>query len=120
MVERILQKHEYNLSQYKVVNQVINRALKRIGQLAGIDDKIEKVVYRNGKAVKTYHKKYELITTHTARRSFATNAYHLGADLLSIMNCTGHKTPEMLLKYINVSAEEHSKKLASVFQIAFQ
>jgi site-specific recombinase XerD len=55
--------------------------------------------------------KYELISTHTARRSFATNAYKAGVPTLSIMKITGHTKESTFLKYIKVSAEENADML---------
>ncbi len=107
-VERLLRYHDYNLSQYYLANAVINRNLKVIGEKAGINDEVTKIVYRNKKGVKTKHKKYELITTHTARRSFATNAYKAGVPMLNIMRITGHKTSSSFLKYIRIDDEENA------------
>jgi integrase len=55
--------------------------------------------------------KWELVTTHCARRSFATNLYKSDFPSISIMAITGHKTEEAFLKYIKVTPEEHAKKL---------
>jgi len=111
-VERILKYHGYNMKQYKISNPVINRNLKVIGKKAGIDDDVNKVTYRNNKGVKTKHKKYDLITTHTARRSFATNAYKAGVPMLNIMRITGHKTSRSFLKYISFDDEENAVLMA--------
>jgi hypothetical protein len=111
-VERLLKYHDYNLKQYKITNAVMNRHLKTIGEKAGLDDDVTKVTYRNKKGVKTKHKKYELITTHTARRSFATNAYKAGVPMLNIMRITGHKTSRSFLKYISFDDEENAVLMA--------
>ena len=47
--------------------------------------------------------KCEMIKTHTARRSFCTNAYLSGMDSLDIMALSGHKTEANFLKYIKVT-----------------
>lgn len=111
-VERLLKYHDYSLKQYKITNAVMNRHLKDIGEKAKIDDDVTKVTYRNKKGVKTKHKKYELITTHTARRSFATNAYKAGVPMLNIMRITGHKTSSSFLKYISFDDEENAVLMA--------
>lgn len=59
-----------------------------------------------GVKVKIYKEKYKLISTHTMRRSFATNAYLAGVPILSIMKITGHKTTESFMKYIRISHAE--------------
>jgi len=112
VVKTILSKHNNDLSQYKVVNQVINRDLKKIGSMAGINETIVKVIYRKGNADRKRYKKYALITTHTARRSFATNAYKSGIPAISIMKITGHKKSETFMKYICINEEENAHLLS--------
>ena len=55
--------------------------------------------------------KWELVTTHTARRSFATNMYKSGFPTLSIMKITGHQTESAFLLYIKVTSEENATRL---------
>ena len=52
--------------------------------------------------------KYEMMSSHTARRSFATNQFKSGAGIASIMAATGHKTQTEFFKYIRMSPDEHS------------
>ena len=61
-------------------------------------------------------KKSKQITTHTARRSFASNAYADKVPMLEIMGASGHKKESSLLRYINVSAEEHAKRNSQVHE----
>ncbi len=56
--------------------------------------------------------KYELITSHTARRSFATNLYRRGIPSTQLMMLTGHKTEDSFMKYIKVTAEDNAKDVA--------
>ena len=56
-------------------------------------------------------KKWLKIRTHTARRSFATNAYLAGIPMRDIMQITGHRTTESFLKYIRVTKLETAEKL---------
>ena len=53
-------------------------------------------------------KKFKLITVHTARRSFATNAHIAGMSSLNIMRMTGHKSEVVFLKYIKTSQQENA------------
>ena len=50
--------------------------------------------------------KWTLVTTHTARRSFATNMFKRGMPTVLIMKLTGHKKESEFLKYIKIDAEE--------------
>lgn len=92
-------------------NQVMNRYLKDIGQRTGFDESVIVHKTKAGKSYSTHRPKYELITTHTARRSFATNAYLADIPTIAIMKITGHKTEKSFLKYIKVTPEENAKKL---------
>jgi len=47
--------------------------------------------------------KYELVTTHTARRSCATNMYVAGFDLYFIQGILGHKKIETTIKYLGIT-----------------
>lgn len=57
--------------------------------------------------------KFELITTHTARRSFATNAYLAGIPVKRIMLMTGHSTESSFFGYIRIAALENAQELKS-------
>jgi integrase len=94
-----------------MTNQATNRHLKTIGEMVGIDDEIIQSITKGGQRVDQVKKKYELISTHTARRSFATNAYLAGLGSIEIMKLTGHKTESAFLRYIKISQEENARKL---------
>jgi integrase len=88
-----------------------NRNVKLIGRLAGIDDKI--VISRKqgtGKSETTFSK-YELISSHTCRRSFCTNQYLRGIPSYLIMKISGHKTEKSFLRYIRIDEELAAKKI---------
>lgn len=52
------------------------------------------------------------ISSHTGRRSYATNMFKAGVPVLLIMSATGHKTEESFLKYIRATNEDKAKLLA--------
>ena len=56
---------------------------------------------------------YSLISSHTARRSFATNYYLQGFPTLDLMKITGHKTEKSFLKYIRVSKLDTAMRLSA-------
>lgn len=92
-------------------DQKINSYIKEVGKMAGIDGMV--TINRNvgGKTVTESVPKYSLITTHTARRSFATNAYKSGIPTIAIMKITGHREESTFLRYIKVSEEENAEML---------
>lgn len=56
---------------------------------------------------------YECVSSHTARRSFATNYYLQGFPTIDLMKIAGHKTEKAFLKYIRVSKLDSAKRLSA-------
>jgi integrase len=54
---------------------------------------------------------WECVSSHTARRSMATNLYLEGFPTIDLMKITGHKTEKAFLKYIRVSKLDTAKRL---------
>jgi len=86
---------------YKISMQKFNIYLKDLCQIAEIDEQIKGKVYdkkKKRKALKLYPK-YQLITSHTCRRSFATN-YYKQIPTPVLMVITGHSKESLFLTYI--------------------
>ena len=89
----------------------MNEYVKELAELAKLNETILISFTQGGiKQTKTFLK-HQLITMHTARRSFATNAYLMGVPTISIMKITGHRTEKAFLKYIKISQEDNANKL---------
>jgi integrase len=115
-VERILDKYAGQLPR-PISNQKTNEFLKEIGQKANSLKAITtKSITRGGAKVTENYQKWQLLSTHTARRSFASNEYLAGTPTLTIMAITGHKTEKAFLKYIKLTPSEHAKLLKSHWQ----
>lgn len=108
-VRAILNKYPKGLPHLS--DQKINMYIKQIGEMAGIDDVIEIKGSRGGEVTKDYYKKYDLICTHTARRTGATLMYLDGIAIYDIMKVTGHKSVTTLEKYIRADKLEVAQKL---------
>lgn len=80
-----------------------------VAKEVGINQEVLFTRTEGGKMVKEYFKKYELIGMHTARRSFATNAYKSGVPHQTIMNLTSHKTYESFIRYLRLGGAEHAE-----------
>lgn len=92
-------------------NQRMNFYLKEIGRLGSIEESYQITRNQGKNQKKLTLKKYEMLSTHTARRSFATNMYLAGVPTLSIMLITGHRTEKAFLRYIKVTKEQNAAKL---------
>jgi integrase len=109
-VREILLKYEWNIPN-PISNQKMNEYLKEIGEDAKIKGKIQVTITKGGELKKIAKDKSKLISTHTARRSFASNCYLAGIPAITIMKITGHKTESSFLRYIRISQEENANKL---------
>lgn len=94
-----------------MTDQKLNKHIKEVAKMACITEEVTYTRNSGGKAVQLSSPKYELISSHTARRSFATNAYKAGIPTVSIMKITGHKKESTFLKYIKISEEENAEML---------
>lgn len=98
----------------KMISDVkFNLYIKEVCREAGISNKVKgSLMNPDTKRKKIdYYPKYKLISSHTCRRSFATNLYKMNFPSLSIMKITGHTTEKSFLKYIKVTPSEHAEKL---------
>ena len=94
-----------------ISNQKMNDYLKEMAKEAEIDTPTT-IKRTSGSKIKEKHgPKHKFISTHTARRSFATNAYLSRIPTLSIMKLTGHTTESSFMKYIKVSQERNAELL---------
>lgn len=87
-------------------NQWFDKSIKNICKKVGLKDKIlwERTV--GGEVVVKEFEKWEMVASHTARRSFATNAYKAGVPTREIMQCTGHTSESSFFRYIRVTPQE--------------
>ncbi|MBK9103311.1 MAG: tyrosine-type recombinase/integrase [Saprospiraceae bacterium] len=103
-VDEILRKRQGNFPR-AISDQKFNEYAKEVCQRAKIDTiiRVKKRVdnqYKEGE-----YPKYELISSHVGRRSFATNYYGKVSTAI-LKNITGHSTEQMLLKYIGKTSND--------------
>lgn len=108
-LKNILERYNYQMPH--LADQVINRYIKEIGKMAGLDEMVEMVETKGGTKTTVKYEKYKLIHSHTARRTGATLMYLAGMDVYDIMKITGHSSPNMLKKYIKADQLEVVDKI---------
>ena len=113
-VKAIIEKYNGVLPK-SVAKTKTNGHIRMCGKLAGIDEEIVLSRIRGGKEVLLRKHKYDFITNHTARRSFATNMYIKKAPIASIMAITGHTTEANFMKYIKIDGQKHAELIAEYF-----
>jgi site-specific recombinase XerD len=83
----------------KISNQRMNSFIKDICVLLDWTDKITIVKFKGVKRFEFQYEKRELVSTHTARRSFVTNALEIGITPTLVMQLVGHKKLETMKRY---------------------
>ena len=115
MVREILNKYQGSAPRL-LSNQRFNEYIKEVARIAGIDQIEAKRETIGGKEIATKRPKYELITSHAGRRSFATNMYLAGLPSITIMAITGHKTEKSFMKYLKITQAQHAELVGRFFE----
>lgn len=101
---------------YKISLPRYNEYIKDVCEIAEINEPIthrKKVTSRDATTIETLPK-YKFITSHIARRSFATNFYgRIPTPVL--MNITGHGTEQVFLKYIGKTTYDNAYQMLEYF-----
>ena len=100
----ILEKYHFQVP--KVRENTMLKCIKEAGKKAGITERCIVTEDRRATVTNTSVCKYELIGTHTGRRSFISNMLLRGYDSHIIMKVTGHKTESAFKKYAKISSED--------------
>ena len=93
-----MKKNNYS-SPRAVSNQKMNIYLKELCKLAGLNELVQLRKNIGGENRDIIEEKYKFVSTHTARRSFATNFYELGFTAYKLMQITGHTSEQ---KFMNI------------------
>jgi integrase len=110
---KIIEKYKNNTIYVlpQLSNVKLNAYIKECCMVAGIDTPTLKQSYKGNKTTETAHPKYKLITAHTSRKTFITIAYLNGLDIPTIMAITGHKSYNMLKRYLKENADKIKRDL---------
>lgn len=111
IVKAILEKYNYQLPT-AISNQKFNDYLGEACKDAKLNEPFSKSINKAGKTLVKSGPKHEFISSHSARRTFASNMFKRGVSPYLIMTITGHKTEVEFLKYLKVTAEERAEMFA--------
>lgn len=127
---KIAKKYNYQIP--SVPDQVLNRYIKDICKRLSVNVKSlavelptvltmkerakeerEEISYKRDSHGRVVKPRYELITSHTARRTGITNLYLTGKfDVFQMMSVSGHKEAKTFKEYIKLSDEEIAEGIA--------
>jgi len=89
----------------RISNQKFNDYIKDCCELAGINQMTTITNFIGTNIVETIKPKYELITAHTARKTFITLSFFLGMEVKIIKSITGHTQDKTFDKYLKIADE---------------
>lgn len=96
-----------------ISNVKMNEYIKEVAEkLKCLKDTVTIETTKGGKTTSVEVPRHDLITVHTARRSFASNLYKDKFPSRSIMKITGHKSEKAFQSYLKLTPDEHSDLLA--------
>lgn len=110
VIKKILA-NDFDLSK-TISDQQMNAYIKRLAKMAGIDEKVTICEHRGGEVREIRIEKYTLISTHTARRSFATHLQRSKVPLSAISRALGHKKVTTTMRYLRLGVDENAAILA--------
>lgn len=110
-LKQILKKYDYRLPH--VTEQLINLYIKEVARVAGINEMVTVESTAGGLVTLQMRPKYELVQSHTARRTGATLMYLAGMDVFNICMMTGHSSIAMLKKYIKADDLERASTISN-------
>ena len=85
-----------------LTNQAMNRDVKELCKLAGIDEEIRITTYKGSTRTDEVFPKWAKVGTHTGRRTFIVNALSLGIPPNVVMKWTGHSDYKAMKPYIDI------------------
>ena len=111
LVNKIFLKYNYNLPKAPC-NQVFNRYIKERGKQAELNE-IVTITKTIGGVKKTMeYFKFQLLSSHTGRRSLISNCILEGINSSSVMLLSGHKSYAVFSSYVRISQHQNADTLA--------
>ena len=110
IVSEVLERYDGSVPQ--ISEQKLNDYIKKVCRDAGITGPVTRVFYKAGVRTEEVKEKCDLVSTHTARRTAATNMYKSGIPAYNIMLITGHTSEATFRKYIKFEKEKNAELMA--------
>jgi len=106
---------KYNWELGKISSQKFNQNIQKICKLAGFTEEIKNTSYIGSKKVVEIKQRWQMVASHTARRTFITIAAEKMMPDHIIMSITGIRDPKTLKKYKKVNKDSIMESAFNVF-----
>lgn len=106
---------------YKISLQKLNEHIKEVCKIAELNEMTKGLIFNKETKRKKegVYPKWQLVTSHICRRSFATNQYGVLPTPL-IMQVTAHSTEKMFLNYIGKNSLDYAQQIADFYTLQAQ
>lgn len=112
----ILEKYKDQSKPLPVIsNQRVNEYIKELCRLAEINDPIEIVRFKGAERVTTVCPKWELISIHNGRKTFATLSLEKGMNAETVMKLGGWSDYKSFSRYVNITENVKRKAMVSAW-----
>ena len=104
-IQEILNRYNRNRTVNNILPDIsnvnMNRYIKAVGRLAGINQPVKIQIYKGLEKLTREIPKYKLFSTKVARNTFIFHSLRFGMPLQNILNITGLKTLHGIRKFVN-------------------
>lgn len=107
----IVREYIINRPQIEIDDTTYNRIIRNICRKCGITDKVK--VFKAGKEMEG--EKWQYVSSHSGRRTFASLLYLRGVDLYAISKMMGHSSTAMTERYVVCGLRELSQVAKEYF-----
>lgn len=110
-MQEIMDKRHNGKPPKRIAEPILNDYIKQVGQMLELNILVKCEYTKGGIEYSEMIPKYDLIKSHTARRSFCTNKYKAGMSVFDIMLFSGHTTEKEFYKYIRIKDQERASHI---------
>lgn len=107
-LQTILEKYDYELPVVSATE--FNRTIKLVAKLVLKDKTFARTFNKAGQTQREQSFRSDWISSHCARRSFASNFYELGVEPSGLMQITGHSTERQFFEYIDIDKRAEARR----------
>jgi|GEM_PF-6989246 len=103
----ILEKMDYDL--FTVSHQRYLKVIKKVAKRAGINSKVSVITYKGSVREESVVPKYEVISSHTARRTFISLSLQKGVPIQLIASITHNGNISSLMRYVAIDEDRKNE-----------
>ncbi len=116
IAQRIFDKYAAGFPQCPT-NQPFNDYLKEIGKnIPSLKKPFLKKITRGGQVQVEKYEKWQLLQSHSARRTYCTLEHMKGTPIFTIMAISGHKDVKVFKNYVKSSGEENAEIMRNAWR----